>query len=338
MYDKLRKYVDFLESKTRDDILRSYTPTTREEDWMFIGDWARPAASAGQGFNMDKKDEREFFNNSYRVLLWQQLQDFARSIGRTDEARRCGERLAAIRPLVHKTFYQEDKGDYLFSSQSSLAMALYARIPPPELRPKILAQLENEIVVGKQGHLDTGLLGTFILLDLLIRENRNDLVDLIMGQTTYPGWGYLIKEMGLKTWPETWSGWGSHVILVTATPGSWFYEGLGGILPDPANPGFRHFTLRPGIVKSVDWVNCSYKSPYGEIVSNWQHEGDKLTMKVTIPANTTATIYVPARDAAGVTESGIPAIKAEGVKFLRMESDAAVYEVVSGCYSFCSEK
>jgi len=338
MYDKLRNYVDFLESKTRDDILRSYTPTTREESMMFIGDWARPAASAGQGFNMDNKDEREFFNNSYRVLLWQQLQDFARSIGRTDEARRCGERVSVIRPLVHKTFYQEDKGDYLFSSQSSLAMALYASIPPPELRPKILTQLEHEIVVGKQGHLDTGLLGTFVLLDLLIRENRNDLVDLIMGQTTYPGWGYLIKEMGLKTWSETWSGWGSHVILVTATPGSWFFEGLGGILPDPANPGFRHFTLRPGIVKSVDWVNCSYKSPYGEIVSNWQHEGDKLTLKVTIPANTTATVFVPAMDAAGVTESGVPAIKARGVKFLRMESDAAVYEVVSGCYSFCSEK
>ena len=85
--------------------------------------------------------------------------------------------------------------------------------------------LENEIVVGKHGHLDTGLLGTFVLLDLLIRENRNDLVDLIMGQTTYPGWGYLVKELDLKTWPETWSGWGSHVILVTATPGSWFYRG-----------------------------------------------------------------------------------------------------------------
>jgi alpha-L-rhamnosidase len=338
MYDKLRKYVDFLESKTRDDILRSYTPTEREEAMMFIGDWARPAASAGQGFNMDKKEEREFFNNSYRVLLWQQLLDFAQSIGRTDEARRCGERLAVIRPLVHKTFYQEDKGDYLFSSQSSLAMALYARIPPPELRPKILAQLENEIVVGKQGHLDTGLLGTFVLLDLLIRENRNDLVDLIMGQTTYPGWGYLIKEMGLKTWPETWSGWGSHVILVTATPGSWFFEGLGGILPDPKNPGFSHFTLRPGIVTSVDWVKCSYQSPYGEIVSNWKREGQKLTMEVTIPANTTATVHVPTGDAAGVNESGTPAMKAEGVRFLRMESDAAVYEVGSGRYSFCSEK
>jgi len=303
---------------------------------MFIGDWARPAASPGNGFNMDNKDEREFFNNCYRVLLWQQLQDFATGIGRTGEARRCGERLATIRPLIHRTFYQEDKGHYLYSSQSSLAMALYARIPPPELRPKILAQLENEILIAKQGHLDTGLLGTFILLDLLIQENRNDLADLIMGQTTYPGWGYLLNELGLKTWPETWSGWGSHVILVTASPGSWFFEGLGGILPDPANPGFRHFTLRPGIVKSVDWVRCSYNSPYGKILSNWKRDGDKLNMEVTIPANSTATVHVPARDAAAVTEGGKTIGKVKGLKFLGLENNAAVYAVGSGTYRFQS--
>ncbi len=157
-----------------------------------------------------------------------------------------------------------------------------------------------------------------------------------MGQTTYPGWGYLVKELGLKTWPETWSGWGSHVILVTATPGSWFFEGLGGILPDPANPGFKHFLLRPGIVKSVKWVKCSYQSPYGKIVSNWKCEGDKLTLDVTIPPNTTATVYVPTKDAAAVAEGGNAIDKVEGVMFLRMENGAAVYVVASGTYHFQS--
>jgi alpha-L-rhamnosidase len=194
--------------------------------------------------------------------------------------------------------------------------------------------LENDIVVEKQGHLDTGLLGTFVMLDLLIQENRNDLVALIMGQTTYPGWGYLIKELGLKTWPETWSGWGSHVILVTATPGSWFYEGLAGILPDPANPGFKHFIIKPALAGDVTWVKCHHDSPYGRIVSNWKREGDKLMMDVTVPANTTATIFVPAKDAAGVTESGKTANKAKGVEFLRMETNVAVYEVGSGIYHF----
>jgi len=331
MYDKLRKYVDFLESKTQADILRSYTPTSRSEDMMFIGDWARPTAEPGRGFNLDRSEEREFFNNCYRVLLWQQLQDYAESIGRTDDYKYCSERLATLRPLIHKTFYQEDKGEYVHSNQSSLAMALYADIPPVELRPKIMSQLEHEIVVNNNGHLNTGLLGSFTLLDLLIKENRNDLAALIMGQTTYPGWGYLIEEMGLTTWPETWSGWGSHVILVTATPGSWFFEGLGGILPDSKNPGFKHFNLKPGIVKSVDWVNCSYQSPYGKITSNWKTEDGKLTYHVEIPANTTATVYVPGKIC---TEGGLQVENALGIKLLKNEEGTTVLNVESGVYNF----
>ena len=91
-------------------------------------------------------DERDFFNNCYRALLWQQLQDFARAIGRADEARRCGERLAEMRPLIHRTFFRPAPGTYAFSNQSSLAMALYARVPPPELRPGILLRSGRRIV------------------------------------------------------------------------------------------------------------------------------------------------------------------------------------------------
>ena len=59
-------------------------------------------------------------------------------------------------------------------------------------------------------------------------------------------------------------------------------------------------------------------------------------MEVTIPANTTATVYVPAKDAAGVTESGKPADKAEGVTFRRMENNTAVFAVGPGIYQFAS--
>jgi alpha-L-rhamnosidase len=72
-------------------------------------------------------------------------------------------------------------------------------------------------------------------------------------------------------------------------------------------------------------------------VSNWKREGEKLTMDVTVPPNATATVFVPAKDAASVTESGKPAGEAEGVKFLRMENNAAVYAVGSGNYQFQSQ-
>ena len=119
--------------------------------------------------------------------------------------------------------------------------------------------------------------------------------------------------------------------------GAYLYQVLGGIRPDPQGPGFKKIIIKPAVVGDLSWVKSDHESPYGRIVSNWTRDGDKLTMDVTIPANTTATVYVPSKDASGVTESGNPASRVKGVKFIRMDSGSAVYEVGSGCYRFCSK-
>ncbi len=116
--------------------------------------------------------------------------------------------------------------------------------------------------------------------------------------------------------------------------GQWFYKIAGGIRPDPAAPGFKKIIIRPAMVGDVTWVKCEYDSNYGRIVSNWKRDGDKVSMEITIPPNTTANVFVPARDKSGVTESGKPAANSEGIQFLRMESGVAVYEIVSGTYRF----
>jgi alpha-L-rhamnosidase len=116
----------------------------------------------------------------------------------------------------------------------------------------------------------------------------------------------------------------------------WFYAGLAGIQADPAAPGWKKFIIKPAVVGDLTWVKAHYDSPYGRIVSNWKLEAGKLTMDVTVPPNTTATIFVTAKDAASVTESGKPATKAVGLKFLRMENNAAVYAIGSGTYQFQS--
>jgi alpha-L-rhamnosidase len=341
-YPALRKYVDYLESHTENDILRRFNPKDPRnpklpDQWQFLGDWTPPGASADKhNFEFESTDQQEFFNNCYRILLWQDLADFAGTMGDTTEQKRCQERLAVLRPLIHQAYFDAEKKNYRVNRQAYLVIALRARIMPAELRPVIFKQLEDDIVVAKKGHLDVGLQGSFMLLDLLVQENRADLAALIMGQETYPGWGFLVKERKVTTWPETWSGWGSQIIQVVGTPGAWFYEGLAGIRPDPAQPGFKHFLIRPGIVDSVDWVTCWHDSPYGRIVSNWKREGDKLTMDVTVPANSTATVYVQTKEASAVTESGKPIDQADGVKCLRMEINAAVYAVGSGTYQFRS--
>ena len=343
-YAALRKYVDYIETNTKDDILQYYNgynqkdPGTYDNIWQFLGDWNPPGKSPGENkFVFETMEQREFFNNCYRVLLWQDLANYAAALGNVEEQKRCEERLAVLRPLIHKTFFDPEKKTYRENRQAYLVIALQARIMPEELRPAIFKHLEDDIVVTQKGHLDCGLQGSALLLDLLAKENRPDLAALIMGQETYPGWGFLLKERKVTTWPESWSGWNSQIIQVVGTPGAWFYEGFAGIRPDPAQPGFKHFSIRPGIVDSVDWVECWHESPYGKIVSNWKRGSEKVTMEVTVPPNSTATVFVPAKDAAVVTESGKPAGEAEGVKFLRMEKNAAVYAVGSGNYQFQSQ-
>ncbi len=340
-YGALRKYVDYLETHTQGDILKKYNPYPKGADamWQFLGDWVAPGKNGDfHTFVFETPDEREFFNNCWRVRLWEQLAGYAEALGDSVEAQRCRQRLEVLKPLIHATFFDPGKKAYRVNRQGYLVMALCSGIVPSDLRASLLKQLEENIVVLNKGHLDTGMQTSFLLLDLLAKEGRNDLVDLIMNQTTFPGWGFLVKERQVTSWPETWSGWGSQAILVTASPGAWFYEGLAGIRPDPAHPGFKRFVVRPGLVESVTWVKCHYDSIHGRIESDWKRDGTRLTMNVMIPPNTSATVFVPAKDGAVVTEGGKTIDKVSGVKFLRLESGAAVYEVGSGQYSFSSER
>lgn len=121
----------------------------------------------------------------------------------------------------------------------------------------------------------------------------------------------------------------------------WFYHDLAGIQPDPAGPGFRKIVIKPAVVGDLSLVKVRYVSSAGPITAGRRREVGKggageLTLEVSIPANTTATVYVPSMDAGSVRESGQSAAQAAGVKFLRMESGCAVFSVGSGDYRFSS--
>jgi alpha-L-rhamnosidase len=107
-----------------------------------------------------------------------------------------------------------------------------------------------------------------------------------------------------------------------------------GINPDERAPGYERFTLRPRPGGGLTWAKGSYRSIRGLIASEWQVGADGTTFAFTIPANSTATVYLPAADAARVTEGGTPAAEAAGVRFLRVDDGAAVFEVGSGTYRF----
>ena len=292
-------------------------------------DWVAPA------HGMQSPPGEEMFANCYRVYLYELLAKSAEALGRTDDACRYRARIAELKPLIHAAYYNPYEKQYVVDEQLLQAMSLMLGIVPENLRGTIEKKLEDITLVKNKGHLDTGMLGTYFLFQYLQQSGRNDLAFTMATQKDFPGWGYMLAQGATTMW-EQWDGYWSQIHACYTSPGGWMYQGLAGIRPDETGPGFKKIIIKPGVVGDLTWVKCGYDSIHGRIVSDWKREGDKLTMEVTIPANTTATVFVPAKDAAGVTEYGKPATKAKGVKFLRMEASAAVYEVGSGTYRFQS--
>jgi len=292
-------------------------------------DWVSPA------HGMSGPPGTELFTNCYRVYLYDLLARSADALGRIDDARRHRAKIAELKPLIHAAYYKPDEKLYVVDEQLNQSMPLMLGIVPEDLRGTIQKKLEDITLVKNKGHLDTGMLGTYFLFQYLQQSGRNDLAFSMATQREFPSWGYMLAQGATTMW-EQWDGYWSQIHSCYTCPGGWMYQGLAGIRPDETGPGFKKIIIKPAVVGDLTWVRCSHDSIHGRIVSNWKREGNQLTMEVTIPANTTATVHVPAREEAGVAEGNKPAAKAEGVKFLRMENGTAVYEVISGVYRFRS--
>lgn len=292
-------------------------------------DWVAPA------YGMRGPPGTELFANCYRVYLYDLLAKAADALGRTGDARRHRAKIAELKPLIHAAYYKPDEKLYVVDEQLNQSMPLMLDIVPEELRGAIRKKLEDITLVKNKGHLDTGMLGTYFLFHYLQQAGRNDLAFTMATQRDFPGWGYMLAQGATTMW-EQWDGYWSQIHSCYTCPGGWMYQGLAGIRPDESGPGFKKIIIKPAVVGDLTWVKCSYDSIHGRIVSNWSREGDRLTMEVAIPVNTTATVYVPAKDSATVTESGMLIGRAEGVKVARVQDGAAVYAVGSGTYRFQS--
>ena len=326
-YNAISRYVAFLETKCKDDVLRAYGGSMG-----FIGDWVPPRRGMNTK-NWPSVAATEIFNNCYRINQMELLKQMAVVLGKSSDVARYSELLAEIRPKVHAAFYDAEKQQYVIDEQAYYIMPLMTGVAPEAERAALLKNLEQNILVKNQGHLDTGMLGTYFMMETLRELGRNDLVYTMFNQTTYPGWGNMLAK-GATTFWEQWDGHWSRIHSCFTSPDNWLYQGLAGIQGDPEAPGFKNVIIKPAFVGDLTWVKAHHDSPYGRIVSNWKRENGRVTMKVTIPANSTATVYVPANAMAEVTESGRSLDQVPSVEFLRMENGRAVLSVAAGNYSF----
>jgi len=268
------------------------------------------------------------------------LSRLAGLLDRDDDQQRYAALADAIRRAWQEEFLDAGTGLVGPGTQASQASALFLDLLPEPDQAAVLARLVDMIRNEHQGHLTTGIYGTRYLLDVLSRAGNEDLAFEVATRDSFPGWGYMLANGATTLW-EHWAlseNTFSHNHPMFGSISGWFFNWLGGIQPHPEAEAFDRIIIRPRPASDLTHARTHYHSLRGPIECRWQRRGERFRMEVTVPPNTEATVYVPARSADEVREGGKPARDAEGVTFLTSEGGSAVYRVGSGRYSFVSRR
>ena len=337
-YASMKKWADYITTFLENDIMPRNT----------YGDWCFPPKSLAEMKVINSSDPKLTTSGILMstAVFYHDLRLLARSarlLGKAEDAEHFEALAGRIKVAFNRRFYDSKVGYYDNGTQTSCVLPLAFGLVPDEYRTNVFVHLVEQITVESDNHLGTGLVGGHYLMRVLSDNGRPDLAYTIATQTTYPSWGYMISKGATTIW-ELWngdtadSGMNSrNIVMLIGDLNIWLHEYLGGIRPDPEAPGFKKIIIKPEIVGDLTWSKAGYDSIRGHIRSEWHKSAGKFDLRVTIPANTTATIYLPARDVKSVTESGKPAEQAEGVKYLRQENDRTIFQVGSGDYRFASK-
>jgi len=337
-FDSARRWVEFIRSNNPDLLWKN----KRGNDY---GDWLNSDTLVYEGFpRKGGQVPKEVFATMMFAYATDLLSRMATVLGKETEAKQYAALFNDIKGAFNKAYVTAD-GHIQGDTQAGYALALHFDLLPEKLRPAALKYMLDGIS-RYNGHMSTGFHSTYRMMLELTRAGHNEVAYSLINQRSFPSWEYSIDNGATTIW-ERWDGYvkgrgfqdkgmNSFNHYAIGAVGEWMARVILGINDDDTHPAYEHFTLRPYPGGGLTWAKGHYDSIRGRIESSWSIADGRLKYDVTIPANTMATVYVPAKDAASVLESGKPASASVGVQFLRMEDGAAVFLVQSGKYSFAT--
>lgn len=304
-----------------------------------LGDWVSPHMTLSEdliSYDMAPPEGLTLYGTAsyYRAVKY--LARIARVLDKKDEAEHLERWAAGIAERFNQEFFDPERNIYHGDiptgyRQAANVVPLEYGLVPDSMYADVLEGLYADLD-QKNDRIGTGFVGTMAMMDL-IPQLDPERAYRIATQPEYPGWGFMVKS-GANTMWETWDGASSRNHPPFCLISGYFYKYLAGIRCAADAPGFKRFVIDPSVVGDLTFVESWHDSMYGRIRSEWQREGNRLSMQVSVPVNTTAVIHVPTSDPDSVTESGRPVASSSGIKYLGMEQGKALYEVGSGDYSF----
>ncbi|MFJ6569409.1 alpha-L-rhamnosidase [Streptomyces sp. NPDC091292] len=312
-----------------------------EDSWDSILKWLdylknnstghlRPASGYGDWLNIDDETPKDVIATAYYAHSADLTARIAKVLGKDPAP------YTALFGVVRDAFraaYVSDTGRIKGDTQTAYVLSLSMDLLPEALRAPAADRLVS-LIEARQWHLSTGFLGTPRLLPVLTETGHDDVAYRLLHQKTFPSWGYPI-ERGATTMWERWdsirpdgtfqdAGMNSFNHYAYGSVGEWMYAHIAGIAP--GEPGYRHIVIRPRPGGEVRRARSRFTSLYGPIAVEWKAGRGTFELDCTVPVNTTAEVWIPAKDAGSVQHSG--------ARLLRTEAGCAVYAVGSGEHTF----
>jgi hypothetical protein len=319
-YPMMKKYLGYLQSRAVDNIL-SYGLG----DWYDLGP-QRPGVS-----QLTPNGLTATAIYYYDAVL---LEKVAALLNDTKESAKWKKLAAQVKKAFNKKFFNDSTKVYATGSQTSMAMPLALGLVEEKDRDAVFSNLFDSIVTSGM-KLTAGDIVYHFLVQALDEGGASKLLYDLNYRDDVPGYGFQLKK-GATALTESWAALkevsNNHLMLGHIM--EWFYTGLAGIDQSPGSVGYKEIVIKPEPVGDINYVNASYETFYGTVKSEWKKTGNNFSLQVTIPANTSALIYLPAAQENEIRENGSSISGSKEVHLLRFEKGRAVIRVGSGNYHF----
>ncbi len=274
-YDGLKKYVEFLRSRAKDNVL----------SFSYYGDWVSIVDTPGA-----------LVSDAYYYYDTTILKNIAKILGKGADEQAYSGLADQIKEAFNRNFYDPKTEDY--GTQTANSMAIELGLASGETRGKAASHLRNDVVYHHDTHTTTGFIGIKYELPALTATGNNEVAYDLATQTTYPSWGYMIAKGATTLW-ELWQektgpSMNSHDHAMFGSLGAWFYQALGGINLGANGEGYRHIRFAPQIVEDLHWTSASMNTQRGMVASSWTHSPGEIALDVVVPVGSDAEVVIPA--------------------------------------------
>ncbi len=268
------------------------------------GDWCVPPESLELIRSKDpaRLTDGQLLSSAFYYQLLTIMKKFAKIANADADIAYYDDLATRIKKAFNAKFLNTEKNYYANNTVTANVLPLAFGMVPENLIDKVFQNMVHEVEVTKQGHISTGVIGTQFLMRTLTNFGRGDLAYKLASNKTYPSWGFMVENGATTIW-ELWNGntadpsmnSQNHVMLLGDLL-IWYYENMAGIKSNPETPGFKQIIMKPDFDAGLTFVNASYESVHGLIKSNWKKEKKGMQWNISIPANTSALVYLPTQN------------------------------------------